>query len=132
MRILSLNIHISHIFDSDAFLSAEDNGRAAILTIEGLVHIEQKDILKLQPLTLMDSHQLDCIFRSSQRDTSQIVLIFQNSVNHADKAGQTFETRLFIVVGPQGQGIEIGLTLLTVWQSPHHIVVKTILINLPD
>ena len=56
MRILSLKVHIGYIFDSDAFLSAEDNCRAAILTIEGLVHIEQKDIFKLQPLTLMNSH----------------------------------------------------------------------------
>ena len=56
MRILSLNGHIGYIFDSDAFLSAKDNGRAAILTVEGLIHIEQENILKLQPLTLMDSH----------------------------------------------------------------------------
>ena len=55
--------HIRHILDADSLGPAKDNSRAAILTVEGLVHIEQEDILELQPLTLMNGHEANSVLR---------------------------------------------------------------------
>ena len=46
---------------------------------------EQKDIFKFQTFALMNCHQADCMLRSRNDDTRQIVLCFQYFVNHPNK-----------------------------------------------
>ena len=60
------------------------------------------------------------------------MLIFQDTVYHPDKARQAFKAGLFILISPQREGIEIGLSLGTISQSPHHVIVETVLVNLPN
>ena len=80
----------------------------------------------------MDGHELDSILRNCLGDIGQVVLVFQNLINHGDETWQTFETRAFKVICPQGQGIEIGLPLGSIWQGTHIIIIVAILVNLPE
>ena len=77
--------YVRDILDTDAILTTENQGRAAILTIEGFIRIKQKYIFKFQTFALMNCHQADCMLRSRNDDTRQIVLCLQYFVNHPNK-----------------------------------------------
>ena len=129
--ILCLNRQVRYIFKANPFLTTEDNRPRLILTVKGLVHIEDKDILEFQPLTLMDSHELDGIFWGRKRDAGQIVFIFDYLVDHGNEARQTLKAGFFIIIGPKRQGIEVGLALGPIWKSADIVIVIAILINFP-
>ena len=79
----------------------------------------------------MDGHKLDSILRNCLGNIGQVVLIFQNLINHGNKARQPLEARAFEVICPKGQGIEIGLPLGSIWQGTYIIIIVAILVNLP-
>ena len=103
-----------------------------ILTVKGLIHIEYKDILEFQPLTLMDGHELDGIFWRRKRDAGQIVFIFDHLVNHGNEARQALKAGFFIIIGPKRQCIEVGLALGAIWKGADIVIVIAILIDFPQ
>ena len=113
-------------------MTTENNWPRLILTVKSLVHIENKDILEFQPLTLMDGHELDGIFWSRKRYASQIVFIFDHLVDHGNEARQALKAGLLIIIGPKRQGIEIGLALGPIWKGADIVIVIAILIDFPQ
>ena len=80
----------------------------------------------------MNGHETNGVLRHRHWHTGQIMLIFQDTVYHPDKARETFKARLFILICPQREGIEVGLSLGTISQSPYHVIVETVLVDLPN
>ena len=112
-------------------MATENDWPRLILTVKGFIHIENKDILEFQSLTLMDGHELDGIFWCCKRDTGQIVFIFDHLVNHGNEARQTLKAGLLVIIGPKRQGIEIGLALGPIWKGADIVIVIAILIDFP-
>ena len=130
--IFDLNWQVGNVFKTNPFLTAENDRSRLILAVKSLVHIEDKDILEFQPLTLMDGHELNGIFWCRKRDAGQIVFIFDHLVDHGNEARQALKTGLLIIIGPKRQGIEVGLALGAIWKGANIVIVIAILIDFPQ
>ena len=130
--IFGLNWQVGNVFKANPFLTAKNDRSRLILAVKGLVHIENKDILEFQPLTLMNRHELDGIFGCCQRNAGQIVFIFDHLIDHGNEARQALKAGLLVIIGPKRQGIEVGLALGAIWKGANIVVVIAILIDFPQ
>ena len=129
--MIRLNREIRNILDAHPIFPTDNGIGRQFFADKLFIGVEDKDVGELKSLALMDGHELDSILRNCLGNIGQVVLVFQDLINHGDKARQSLETRTFEVICPKGQGIEIGLPLGTIWQGTHIIIVVAILVNLP-
>ena len=127
-----LVLHIGQILDPQTLFPAQNEGRVGILHTEALVDIEDKDILELQPLGMVNGHEVDCIFGGGYFHFHQVLVTFQDLVNHADKTGQALEACFFKTVGTKGQGIEVGLPTLGMGKGSYIIIIESVIVDFPN